>query len=67
MMNWKEVAKFASGMAISDVLVHLYFAFGGLLPLPWFGFTLTQMNNAIIIVVSAIISFALAYYAWVKK
>ena len=67
MVNWKEVAKFASGMAAFNVLGHLYFAIGGFLPLPWFGFTLTQTNNAIIIIISAVISFALAYYGWIKK
>ena len=67
MVNWKEIAKFASGMAAFNVLGHIFLALGGFLPMPWFGFTLTQMNNTIIIVVSAVVSSALAYYAWIKK
>ena len=67
MVNWKEVAKFASGMAAFNVLGHIFLALGGFLPMPWFGFTLTSTINTVTIIISAIISFALAYYAWIKK
>jgi len=67
MVNWKEVAKFFSGFAAFETVGHLTFALSGMIPMPWFGFTLTPTINTITIIISAIISFALAYYAWIKK
>jgi hypothetical protein len=67
-MNLKEMAKFLSGVAAWEAIVHLALAFSGLLPISWFGIiTLTQTTNAIPIVVSASVSILLAYYAWGKK
>jgi len=69
MVNWKEVAKFASGAAAFHAIGHLALALGlaGGLPMPWFGFTLTQTINTASIISSAIISILLAYYAWFRK
>ena len=67
MVNWKEVAKFFSGVMAFNAIKHLVFALSGMIPMPWFGFTLTPTINTISIIISAIISFALAYYAWMKK
>ena len=68
MVNWKEVAKFASGAAAYHAIGHLALGFSGLLPLIWFfGLTLTQELNTVSIITSAIVSILLAYYAWFKK
>jgi len=67
MINWKEVAKFASGMAAFNAIGHFAFGLAGVLPIPWFGFTLTQTLNTISAIVSAIIAIILIYYAWIKK
>ena len=67
-MNPKEIAKFLSGVAAWEAIVHLALAFSGLLPITSFGiFTLTPTINAIQIIVSAVISVLLAHYAWGKK
>lgn len=67
-MNPKEIAKFLSGVAAWEAIVHLALAFSGLLPITTFGIiTLTPTINAIQIIVSAVISVLLAYYAWGKK
>ena len=41
MINWKEVAKFLAGGMAFNTIGHLGMVFLGILPLPWFGFTLT--------------------------
>ena len=67
MVNWKEVAKFASGMAAFNVVGHITLELWGFLPMPWFGFILTSTINTLTIIISAVISLALAYYGWIKK
>ena len=68
MVNWKEVAKFASGAAAFHAIGHLALGLSGLLPLNWFfGLTLTPELNTVSIITSAIVSILLAYYAWIKK
>jgi membrane protein implicated in regulation of membrane protease activity len=60
----KEVAKFFAGLCAWEAIVHLAFAVSGLLPITWFGITLTPMINTVQIIVPAIVSALLAYYAW---
>jgi len=67
MVNWKEVAKFLAGGMAGNTVSHIGLAFLGILPLPWFGFTLTSTLNNITIIVSAILTIILIYYAWFKK
>lgn len=67
MLNWKEIAKFFSGVAAFHAVAHLALGLSGILPIPWFGFTLTPTVNAISIIASVIISLLLAYYGWIKK
>lgn len=64
----KELAKFISGLAAWEAVVHLSLAMSGVLPIKWFGvITLTPTINTIQIFVPAFISILLAYYAWGKK
>ena len=65
--SMKEVVKFLAGAAAFHLVGHIGFVLWGMLPMPWFGFTLTPTINTVTIIISAIISFALAYYAWIKK
>lgn len=60
----KEVAKFLAGLTAWEAVVHFAFGFSGLLPITWFGYTLTPTVNTIQIILPAIISILLAYYAW---
>ena len=55
------------GMAVFNVFGHIALELWGFLTIPWFGFTLTSNINTVTIIISAVISFALAYYAWIKK
>ena len=66
-MNWKEIAKFAAGVTAWETIVHLSLAARGVFPITLFGFTITQTVNTVQIIVPAIISISLAYYAWGKK
>lgn len=65
-MKTKDVLKFLAGAAAFHVVGHLGFALYGMLPMPWFGFILTETINTISIIVSAIILAVLVYYAWIK-
>jgi hypothetical protein len=66
-MNWKEVAKFASGVTAWEAIVHATLALSGKLPFTWLGFTITPTINTVQIILPAIISVSLAYYAWGRK
>lgn len=66
-MKTREIAKFLSGLTAWEAIVHLAFGLSGLLPVRWFGFTLTPTLNAIQIVIPTIFSVLLAYYAWGTK
>ena len=66
-MNWKEVAKFAAGVTTWETVVHLSLAVRGVFPITLFGFTITQTVNTVQIILPAIISISLAYYAWGKE
>lgn len=63
----KEVAKFAAGVTAWEAIVHLSFALGHMLPLKIMGITITKRLNTIQIIVPAISSVVLAYYAWFRK
>ena len=63
----KEIAKFFAGLTAWEAIVHLSFAVSGLLPITWFGITLTPTINTVQIIVPAIVSALLAYYAWGRK
>ena len=67
MNSFKEVAKFAAGVTAWESLVHLSLQFAGVLPITLFGITITPEVNTIQIVLPAVVSMILAYYAWIKK
>lgn len=66
MKKWKEVAKFFAGLTAWEAMAHASLLLSGSTP-AIFGFTLTPTINTIQVVVPAIVSVALAYYAWIKK
>lgn len=67
MVNWKEVAKFASGLTAWEAIVHASFGLSGALPLTLFGITIDSTINTIQIIIPAVSSLLLAYFAWIKK
>ena len=67
MVNRKEVAKFASGLAAWESVVHASLGLSGVLPITLFGITITQTINTIQVIIPAAVSVLLAYYGWIKK
>jgi hypothetical protein len=66
-MRWsKEVAKFIAGFAANQVLTHGAFALSGV-QFTVFRMTYTPRLNMIAVVVWAVVTIVLVYYAWVKK
>ncbi|MCC7302814.1 MAG: hypothetical protein IT233_09240 [Bacteroidia bacterium] len=63
----KEIAKFLCGLTAWESIVHLSFGLSGNLPFTIFGITLTPAINTMQIIIPAIISFLLGYYAWRKN
>ncbi|MBR9681150.1 MAG: hypothetical protein GOU98_05010 [Candidatus Altiarchaeota archaeon] len=63
-INYKEIAKFLSGVAAWEAIAHAYLWSSGM-TLVVFGFTFTKTLNFIQAVVSATTSGLLAYYAWI--
>jgi len=66
MVNWKEIAKFASGVTAWEAIVHGSLWVSGT-TLTIFGITLTETLNMTQTIIPAIVSVVLAYYAWFKK
>lgn len=64
-MTLKELAKFGSGVAAWEAVVHIAFAFNGL-PIEILGITITPTINTVQIIVPAIVGILLAYYGWRK-
>lgn len=67
MANFKELAKFFSGLTAWEAVVHASLWLGGALPVTILGFTITPALNTIQIIVPAAVSIALGYYGWIKK
>lgn len=67
MVNWKEIAKFTAGLTAWEAVVHASLGLSGVLPITLFGITITPTINTIQIIIPAIVSIMLAYYAWIKK
>ncbi len=63
----KEIAKFACGVTAWEAIVHLSFACCHSLPVKLCGITLTKRLNTTQIIVPALTSSLLAYYAWVRE
>ena len=66
MMNWKEIAKFVSGLTAWEAVVHGSLWLSGATP-TIFGITLTGTLNMIQTIIPAVVSVALAYYAWIMR
>ncbi|MBR9689943.1 MAG: hypothetical protein GOV01_03540 [Candidatus Altiarchaeota archaeon] len=65
-MEWKEIAKFASGMAAWESIAHGYLWLSKT-QMTVFGFVLTEKLNMLQSVFSAVISGLFAYYAWFRE
>lgn len=63
-MQLKELAKFAAGVTAWETIIHIAMALGGVLPLTWFGITITSGFNTIQIIISGILTVLLIYYGW---
>lgn len=63
----KEIAKFLCGLTAWESIVHLWLWLSGALPITFLGITTTVTINTIQIILSAIVSFLLGYYAWRKE
>ncbi len=66
-MRLKELAKFGSGVAAWESVTHASLAVSGQVPITLFGITISPTVNTIQIILPAVISAALAYYAWGSK
>lgn len=66
-MNRKEVAKFLSGVAANQVIVHWSFGLAKVLPLDFGIWTLTSSLNVLAMVFWPIATAFLAFYGWKKK
>lgn len=60
----KEVAKFFSGVAAMQVLIHWAFGLSDVLPLTLLGITYTPALNTAAMIVWPILTVLLVYYAW---
>jgi len=67
MVNFKEIAKFFSGVTAWESVAHAYFLLSGSPTITILGVTLTPTVNIIQVIVPAIASVLLAYYAWIRK
>lgn len=63
----KEMAKFLCGLTAWESVVHLSLWLSGVLPITILGFKITVVVNTIQIIVPAIVSVLLGYYAWRKE
>lgn len=66
-MKRQDVAKFVSGAACVELLNHVVLAKGDLLPLHFFGITVSRSMNLVILAAWAVALVWSVYYGWVKK
>lgn len=62
----KEMAKFFSGVAAMETILHWTLMFSGVLPLKLLGITLTPLMNAVGMVFWPVATWLLICYAWLK-
>jgi hypothetical protein len=67
MQRFKEIAKFLAGLTAWESIVHLSLAASGNLPISFWGITITESCNTVQIIVPALCSIILIYFAWIKK
>lgn len=63
----KEIAKFFAGLTAWESIVHLSLATSDKLPITIWGITITETINTVQIIVPALCSIILIYYAWFRK
>lgn len=65
----KEFAKFFSGIAAHETVLHGWLGVWGrdLLPIKFFGITFTEQYNWVFMAVWPLVLAALVYYAWIRK
>lgn len=63
----KEVAKFLSGIAVMQVVMHGALALSGDRPLTMLGITYTPQLNFVAVGAWSIIAILLVYYAWGRR
>jgi len=66
-MHKKDLAKFFSGVAVTEVVGHALFAASNVLPLQFFGFTVSSTYNLVILIMWSIAAIFFIHYAWFKK
>lgn len=64
---YKEFAKFFAGVTAWEAIGHIFFGLSGILPITILGITLTPELNTFQIIVPALVSMVLIYFAWFKK
>lgn len=65
--TFRELAKFGAGVSAWESIVHLFFKLTGNVPMDFRIFTLTEPINTVQIILPALASLVLAYYAWISK
>lgn len=63
----KDVAKVISGAAFVEILNHISLAVGNILPLHFFGMTITPTYNLVILFSWIVVGTVSVYYAWIRK
>ncbi len=63
----KELSKFLAGFMAFLAIDHTSLFFCDELPLSFCGTTITETSNTILMIVPAVISLLLIYYAWIRK
>ena len=63
----KEAAKFFAGLTAWESITHISFALNGNFPFCLMGIIITETINTIQIIILAMVSMILIYFAWIKK
>lgn len=63
----REIAKFAAGLTAWESIIHFSLSISGNIPINFWGFTLTESVNNVQIILPALCSIALTYFAWIRK
>lgn len=64
---WREAAKLAAGLVLADFLVGAWVMVAGMLPLNFFGMTVTTQGTWWWMGLDVVLFCLLAYYAWHRR
>jgi hypothetical protein len=67
MAKWKDIAKFASGAATMEIISHSALALNGILPLHFFGWTISRNTNSVVLGGWIVVFVVSVYYAWIHQ